>query len=810
MEESALRGLNSAEVEERIAAGKSNGDCNVKTKSVGKILFDNVFTLFNLMFTVFAVILVIFLDKGDDGKYSIEDFSDFGFVFVMLANMFIGIIQELKAKATIDRLSLLSAPKVTVLRDGAKKEIAVKDIVLDDITLLSAGKQVCADGIIKEGYIEVNESLLTGEPDAIPKKEGEEILSGSFVVSGNAKACVTHVGKENYATKIVGGAKRIKSAETSEIRNTLVKFIRFMGIIILPLGATLFLVKYFLWHNELYATVRSVLGNLIGMVPSGLVMLTSAIFCVSVIRLGRHKTLSQDLYCVETLARIDTLCLDKTGTLTEGRMEVSEILAINGGADLPNILKSILAATGDSNITAEAVKDYVKDAEPKFGKADRIIPFSSKYKYSGATFGGKTYILGAPEFVLKQSLTNYSDTVGAYAEKGLRVLVLAETAAMTSTEFSEEPVPTGFVVLSDVIRREAPETLNFFAKQGVDIKIISGDNAVTVSKIADRAGVKNSGNYIDASTLTDEKSMAEALEKYTVFGRTTPDQKLKFVKILKAKGHTVGMTGDGVNDVLALKEADCSVAMASGSDAAKSVSRLVLLDNNFASMPKIVAEGRRTVNNLERSASLFLVKTIYNFLFAFIFLFMHAGLPFEPKHMTFLGALTIGIPSYVLALEPNDELVKGKFFRKVISEALPAALTVVICVVAATLACGKFPEKIDRDNISTVCTILAGLVGFMLIAKISYPYNALRIALLICLIAMFAASFFVRFPFLDIPKFFGLSTDFCKEAEIILLSAAAASVPLFIGLVFLIKFVNTKNFGKRIKILDAFEEEGEK
>ena len=797
-------GLTEAEVKERVAQGKVNGDQNIKTKSVGKILFTNIFTLFNFIFVVIAVILVIFTDKGADGKYSIDDFADFGFVILMVLNTTVGIVQELKAKRTIDKLSLLSAPKVTVLRDGEEKEIALKDIVVDDVVKLAAGRQICADSVVVNGFIEVNESLITGEPDAIPKKEGDELLSGSFVVSGTADSRVIRVGKDNYATKISSGAKYIKDFP-SEIRRTLIKFIRFMGILIIPLGAALFCVKYLVQGNDLIPTVRSVMGNMIGLIPSGLVMLTSAVFCVSVIRLARHKALAQDLYCVETLARVDVLCLDKTGTLTEGSMQVEEVVSY-GCDEAKSIMKAIVDATGDSNVTADAIKEYCDGLTADYG-AVRSIPFSSKYKFSGIECdGGKAYVMGAPEFVLKSGYPQDAAVIAEeYTEKGMRVLALAETAAFEGTEIPEESRLLALIVISDKIRKEAPDTLKFFAEQGVNIKIISGDNPVTVSKIAERAGVDGFDRYVDATTLESEEEMSRALDEYVVFGRTTPDKKLQLIKLLRKKKHTVAMTGDGVNDVLALRESDCSVAMASGSDAAKNVSQLVLLDSNFACLPKAVAEGRRTINNLERSASLYLVKTLYNLLFAIIFLIISSDLPFEPKHMTFIGAITIGIPSYALALEPNKERVTGKFFRKVISNAMPAALTVVICVVAATLSSRVFADEIDKTELSTICAILAGFIGMMYIVKISYPFNAWRITMIVVLVAIFVTAFFVRTDFFDAPAFFGLSTDFTRETVLILAPIGGLSVPLFIGTTFLVKYINKKLADKRLRIFDAFD-----
>lgn len=785
-------GLTSEEVKQRVAEGKINGDQNIKTKSVGQIIRSNLFTFFNILFVVFGVILAFFLDYGDDGKLSPEDFANFGFLFVVLINMLIGIIQELQAKRTIDKLSLLSAPKVTVIRDKQTQEIGLKDIVLDDYMQLSAGRQICADSMLECGSIEVNESLITGEPDAVPKKPGDELLSGSFVVSGNAMARVIRIGKDNYASKISAGAKYIKSSN-SQILRSLTLFVKFMAIIILPLGVGLFAVKYFAHGNALNATVRTVIGTLIGMIPSGLMLLTSAIFGVSVIRLAKHKTYAQDLYCTESLARINVLCLDKTGTITEGNMEVLSINTQLDHSGFIRILKNMMSSIGDDNPTANAIKEYTANI-PSDEKADFIVPFSSQRKWSAATFGEVGYVLGAAETVLKKIGVRTAKFIKQESEIGNRVLVLASFKGKpVDNKLPGVPKLLGSIVISDKIRKEAPETLAFFAEQGVDIRIISGDNAVTVKSIAARAGLAGAESYIDASTLTTDEQLTAAVDTYKVFGRVTPDQKLKIIKALKAKGLTVGMTGDGVNDVLALREADCSVAMASGSDAAKNVSQLVLLDSNFASMPKVVAEGRRSINNLERSAALFLVKTGYNFLFALIFMLLASDLPFEPKHLTLIGIVTIGLPSYFLALEPNKDIITGSFFSKVIRNAFPASITIALAVMTITLASRLFPD-ISPSQISTMCTITTCVLGFCYIAKISYPFNVLRICLLVFMIAIFVAAFFAKFQLIDLTAFFGLTTDFNKNMLIILIPVTILSVPLFIGLYVLIKKIGKRAF----------------
>ena len=595
-------GLTAAEVAERVAAGKVNGEQTVRTKSVADILRSNILTFFNFVFIVLAVLLAGFVPDGMDG------IGNFGFLILIVFNTLVGIIQELRAKRTMDRLSLLSAPKALVIRDGEEKEIPLEEIVLDDITELAAGRQVCADGVVVEGSCEVNESLITGEPDAIVKNVGDKVMSGSFVVSGRARCRVEHIGADNFVMKISKGAKYFKKP-TSEIWRSLMLIVKVMSIVIVPLGIALFCSKYFRDPSQLNDTVLTTIGSVIGMIPSGLVALASTVFCVSVIRLSRHKTIAQDLYCVETLARVDVLCLDKTGTITEGSMEVNDIIPRDGlsGEEMKAMLKAVVEGTGDENATAQALAAYL-DGVQAIAETERAIPFSSARKWSGVRAGGVSYALGAVEFVLPRNSGEITEKASELAAEGYRVLACVSSKKdFNDTELPGEVVFEGFVIITDKIRKEAPDTLRFFREQGVDVKIISGDNPETVRAVAKRAGLEKCDEIIDMSTLSTEEEIREAATRYTIFGRVLPDQKLLLVKALKAAGHTVAMTGDGVNDVLALKEADCSVAMASGSDAAKNVSSLVLMDSNFASMPRIVAEGRRSINNLERSASLYIM-----------------------------------------------------------------------------------------------------------------------------------------------------------------------------------------------------------
>ncbi len=767
----SLNGLTDAEVAERVAAGKINGDVNIKTKSVARILRTNIVTFFNVLFLIIAFIMSFFVEEGLEGLFN------YGFFIVAVVNCLIGIIQELAAKKTIDNLSLLHAPKARALRNGEEREIALKDIVLDDVLALSAGNEIAADSVVLEGAVEVNEALITGEPDAIIKKCGDELLSGSFVVSGTAKVRVKHVGKDNYAARITADAKKQKP-QNSEIYKGLNKIIKFMSIILVPLGVALFCVKYFLQggSEEVDATVLTVLGTLIGMIPSGLVALTSAVFCVSVVRLAKRKALAQDLYCSEILARVDVLCLDKTGTITEGSMNVNKIVLKQADETaVRKALKELTEATGDSNPTADAIKEYVKDVS-EYAEAEGAVPFSSARKWSGADFDGYSLIMGAAEFVLGEPDGELKNEINSYAAEGYRVMVLCRSEQkLAGGTAPENTTLLALIVIEDVLRSGAGETLDYFDKQGVTIKIISGDNPVTVSAVAARAGVKNAEKYVDVSVL-DEEALRAAVDEYTVFGRVSPDQKLIIVKALKAAGHVVGMTGDGINDVLALREADCSIAVAAGSDASKNVSKIVLLDNNFGSLPKVVQEGRRCINNLQRSASLFLIKTIYNTLFALLFMIIPAQLPFIPKNLTLIGYITIGPPAFVLALEPNNDIVKGRFLPKVVRDACPTAFAIVaaVCVISSV---GPL-MGLTAAQTGTCAIIATGALGLAFICRISWPLNWIRITMITVLAAFFAMCFFVPFT----RALFGLSETY----DIGMLTLTAPSVAG--GLILMVAF----------------------
>lgn len=651
-------GLTKEEVEERIKENKVNYDTSLPTKSIKTIVRENIFTLFNLINILLGVAV-----------FCVGSYKNLLFLIVIFCNTAISIIQEINSKKAVDKLSILAQAKVNCIRDGEKQEIGINSIVLDDLLMLETGNQIVADSIILEGEVEVNESFITGESDVIYKRKGDTLLSGSFVVSGKCKAEVIHIGDENYTSKISSGAKYVKKVN-SEIMKSLNGIIKIVSIAIVPIGILLFFNQLGLTENSFKNAVVNTVAAIIGMIPEGLVLLTSTVLAVSVIRLSKRKVLVQELYCIETLARVDTLCLDKTGTITEGRMEVNDIIEITKSKEeLEEILSEIASASDDNNSTIEAIRTKYKNKQK--WKVINKIPFSSQKKWSGVCFKDKgSYIIGAPEFVLREKYDEYKERIEKYSND-YRVIIVANSEG----DFIEKELPDklevlGFVLISDVIRKEASKTLKYFKEQGVNIKIISGDNPITVSKIAKRAGVENSEKYINMQEIKTKEQLEKAAKEYTIFGRVTPVQKKELVQALKKEGHTVAMTGDGVNDVLALKEADCSIAMASGSDATRNVAELVLLDSNFASMPEIVLEGRRTINNIERSATLFLVKTIYASILAIIFLFVNMPYPFMPIQLTLISTVTIGIPSFVLALEPNKERIKGKFLRNVISRAL--------------------------------------------------------------------------------------------------------------------------------------------
>jgi len=633
-----------------------------------------------------------------------------------------------KSKKYFGQAFGINAPKAVVVRDGQKWEIPAEELVLDDIVLFKAGNQICADAIVVEGEVSANESLLTGESDEITKKPGDLLMSGSFVVSGECYARLDRVGEDSYISKLTLEAKAMNHEEQSEMIRVLDKLVGVVGIIIIPIGVLLFGQQFIFAKASFSKSITSMVAAVIGMIPEGLYLLASVALVVSVMRLASKKVLVHDMKCIETLARVNVLCVDKTGTITENTMEVNGTVPMDGydKENMPSIkemLSDFAAGMSSDNITMEAIKNYFNSPSGK--KAVSISSFSSEFKYSGAAFDDANYVLGAPEFVLRDDYEKYKEEIENYSSEGYRVLVFGKyDGEINGKELTEKVVPIALVFLSNPIREEAPETFNYFANQGVEIKVISGDNPITVSQVAQQAGIENAEKYIDATTLESEEDIQEAVLRYTVFGRVTPNQKRQFVQALKKAGRTVAMTGDGVNDVLALKDADCSVAMASGSDAAAQASQLVLLDSNFASMPSVVLEGRRVVNNIERSASLFLVKNIFSFLLSLFSVCFMINYPLEPSQVSLISMFTIGIPAFFLALQPNKNIIQGSFLTNVLIKALPAGITDVL-VVGALVVFGQVFE-VNETDISTACTMLLSIVGFMILYNISKPMNTLR------------------------------------------------------------------------------------
>ena len=650
------KGLTSQQVQEHRLHGWVNRSVEPPSKTTKEIIHENIFTYFNLIFAILAVLLIL-----------VGSFRDLTFLPVIIANTLIGIVQEIRAKQVLDKLTVLNAPHATVVRDGKKSVIDAEELVLDDIVIFKAGNQVCADAVVSAGEVQVNESLLTGEADEITKRRGDKLMSGSFIVSGQCHARLDRVGEDSYISKLTLQAKQMQSGEQSEMIRSLDKLVKCVGVAIIPIGLVLFAQAFFFQHDGFRESVTSMIAAVIGMIPEGLYLLASVALAVSSIRLAQKKVLLHDMKCIETLARVDVLCVDKTGTITENTMKVMDVIETDEyDSDTMDPLRTLLsdfsAAMTKDNITMAAMKEYFTNASGK--KAVSKTGFSSATKYSSVTFEDGAYVLGAPEFVLKEKYGDYAEEITEHASTGARVLVFGTY----DDEVDGKPLdhgitPLGFVLLANPIREAAKETFQYFEEQGVEVKVISGDNPVTVSKVAKQAGVKNADKYVDASELKDEGALRKAVLKNTVFGRVTPDQKRKFVQILKDAGHTVAMTGDGVNDVLALKDADCSIAMASGSDAAAQASQLVLLESDFSCMPQVVLEGRRVVNNIQRSASLFLVKNIFSFLLSLISVVFMFTYPLDPSQISLISMFTIGVPAFFLALEPNKNRIKDISLR---------------------------------------------------------------------------------------------------------------------------------------------------
>lgn len=752
-------GLSTEQVKQRFAAHADNYKVESSTMSVSDIVKSNVFTYFNLIFAIIAVLLSI-----------VAAWSDMMFLPIIIANTCIGIIQEVHSKKVLDRLSILNAPHCTVVRDGQEHEVEAHKLVLDDVVVLQAGSQIPADATVLDGELQVNESLITGESDEIAKHVGDELLSGSFVVSGKAHARLEKVGKDSYISKLTLQATQSKKGEQSEMIRSLNYLIMVMGIIIIPIGIALFVQSYIFNEGTLKESITGMVAAIIGMIPEGLYLLSSVAMAVSSVRLAQKKVLIHDMKCIETLARVNVLCVDKTGTITEPGMHVYETKILDGLDEAQTVatIADVVAAQEKDNATMEALQDYFTKGSGH--KAKEVFSFSSETKFSGATMDdGKAYVIGAPEFVLRSQFEEYQEQIAEYSSKGYRVLVFGEYEGILSRKPLTEPVvPMGLVMLANPIRKGAKDTFRYFAENDVDIKVISGDNPLTVSVIASEAGIEGAERYVDASILKTQSDYDEAVEKYTVFGRVTPNQKRMLVQALKEHKKTVAMTGDGVNDVLALKDADCSVAMASGSDAASNVAQLVLLDSDFTRMPSVVAEGRRVVNNIERTASLYIVKNIFSMLLAIFSVILMLDYPLEPSQVSLISMFTIGIPSFILALEPNKNPIRGRFLTNVLVKALPAGLTDFLVVSGLVLFCREF--SVDLDCLSTSCTILVAIVGFMILYRIAKPMNIGHIIMMIGVVAGWL------FCMLFVSKFFAI-TGISKQCAMLMIVFAIITEP---------------------------------
>lgn len=784
------KGLTSQQVQEHRLHGWTNKAVEPPSKTTKEIVHENVFTYFNLIFVVLAVLLCL-----------VGSFRDLTFLPVIIANTLIGIIQEIRAKQVLDKLTMLNAPRASVVRDGKRTVINAEDLVVDDIVIFKAGDQVCADAEVSAGEVQVNESLLTGEADEITKRKGDKLMSGSFIVSGQCHARLDKVGEDSYISKLTLQAKAMQSKEQSEMIRSLDKLVKCVGVAIIPIGIVLFSQAFFIQHDGFRESVTSMIAAVIGMIPEGLYLLASVALAVSSIRLAQKKVLLHDMKCIETLARVDVLCVDKTGTITENTMKVQKLIKTDeydekekGGLSL--LVGDFAAAMTNDNITMAALKEYFTKASGK--KVLSKTGFSSATKYSSVTFEDGAYVLGAPEFVLKEKYDDYAEEITEYASTGSRVLAFGiYDGEVDGKPLTHGILPFGFVLLANPIREAAKETFEYFAEQGVEVKVISGDNPVTVSNVAKQAGIKNADRYVDASEFEDEQSMRKALLNNTVFGRVTPSQKRKFVRILKEAGHTVAMTGDGVNDVLALKDADCSIAMASGSDAAAQASQLVLLESDFSCMPEVVLEGRRVVNNIQRSASLFLVKNIFSFLLSVasvVFMFTY---PLEPSQVSLISMFTIGVPAFFLALEPNKNMIKGHFLTNVLLKALPAALTDALAVAALVIFGRTF--DVSSTDISTAATMLLAIVGFMILYKISAPMNKIRFSIVSgCIAGLLFCSIFLKDLF--------AITSMTKECIMLFVVFAIATEPVLRYLTTLVekvKYYYLKLRGKNLSSDDT-------
>lgn len=729
-----IKGLTKKEVNERIEKNLVNYIDEPKTKSIKEIIESNVFTYFNFLNVLLGGLVIISGLLSGKLLYSLKNCL---FVGVIVTNSIISIIEEIVAKKTIDKLNVVTEAKIRTLRDDIIVELNREELVLDDICIYSLGNQVVTDCIILDGSVEVNESFITGEEKVIVKRIGDEILSGSFIVSGKCFVKVSHIGSDNYISKISSEAKYIKTTN-SIIYNSFDKMLKILSFLLIPVGVLFMINQLYITEFNIPDSIMSTVSALIGMIPEGLVLLTSSAMAVSVVRLRRYNVLVQDLYSIENLARVDVICLDKTGTITEGVMEVKDIIPLNNNkiGDIKEIIGNYINALDDNSHTFLAIEEYIEKKNNY--KIEDTLDFSSSRKYSGVRFDRGVYFLGSPDNILDKKLEDIEKYQDDY-----RVLVLAKGTDLDNTKKS---VPMAIILIQDKIKENASQTLDYFKSQGVDVKIISGDNPVTVSKIASRVGI-NDIKSIDMSNVKDE-DIPKIIKEYNILGRVKPDQKKKIICALKSQGHFVAMTGDGVNDCLALKESDCSIAMANGSDAAKNVSQFVLLDSKIDNLPKILKEGRRSINNIERSSSLLLSKTIFTIILILACIYLSTEYFFIPIHLTLITFFTIATPSFILALESNNELVKGNFLFKVFMKSLPSALTVVFNVIIIKLFQMNF--NLDQDLCSTLTVFLTATTGFIFLHNICKPYNLLRICLMSFLLIAFGYCSIYQYSFFNI------------------------------------------------------------
>ena len=779
-----ITGLTDEEVRQRVEEGLTNRADISTDKTTKEIVISNVFTYFNLIFLVITILLIM-----------VGSFRNLTFLPIIIGNTVIGIVQEIRAKKTLEKMSLLNAPRADVIRNGSVKQISTEELVKDDVILLTAGKQICADAVVISGNIQVNESLLTGEADEVEKTEGSTLMSGSFVVSGECYARLEKVGNESYISKLSLEAKSMGGKEQSEMIRSINLIVKWVGIVIIPIGLILFWQSHFVNGESITKSVTSTVAAIIGMIPEGLYLLTTVALALSTMKLARKKVLLHDMKSIETLARVDVLCVDKTGTITEPDMKLKEIfLCKNSGADgtqtaltldeIKSLILDYANASVDNNATMLALKAYAAEALTNNTSALHRTAvsqqaFSSSLKYGSVTFSDGTYLLGAPEFIMHEDFARIEEEIIPYADKGDRVLLFARyDGENVENGINGSVTPLGFVALANPIRENAVKTFEYFKSQGVAIKVISGDNPRTVSRIAIQAGIESAESFVDAATLDTEDKIADAVNKYTVFGRVTPKQKKQLVKALQAKKHTVAMTGDGVNDILAMKDADCSVAMASGSEAAAQAAQVVLLDSDFAHMPDVVYEGRRVVNNIQRSASLFLVKNIFSLLLSLFSVILMVTYPLEPAQVSLISMFTIGVPGFLLALEQNKDRIKGHFITNVMLKALPGGLTDVIAV-GALVVCGEV-FCISDASIGTIATLVLSVVGFMILFKISEPLNGMKYAVIIGNIAgLVFSGFFLK-------KLFAL-TDLSNICILLMIVFGFAAESLFRNLTLLVE-----------------------